>query len=144
MAQSRGFKIANLFAMFPRKCLRIFRDFARKMLLARSALESGTLVPPFRLELARDGAVALTPQGGVSTMGKQENADLKVGATRRDVRSRTPKPARAGGVSPAIEDRKSFCDVSAQVPRSAPSGCGLSNCAAGLSILAGPLTGTMP
>jgi hypothetical protein len=30
------------------------------MLLARSALECGTLVPFFRLELARAGAVALT------------------------------------------------------------------------------------
>ncbi|MGA2609731.1 MAG: hypothetical protein ABSH01_20005 [Terriglobia bacterium] len=31
--------------------------------------------PLLRLELARGDAVALTPQGGVSTMGKQENAD---------------------------------------------------------------------
>jgi len=29
-------------------------------------------------------AVALTPQGGVSRAGKQENADLKVGATKRE------------------------------------------------------------
>ncbi|MGO8735413.1 MAG: hypothetical protein ACLQVM_21760 [Terriglobia bacterium] len=39
------------------------------------------MLPFLLVELARPGAVALTPQGGVSTMGKQENADLKVGAT---------------------------------------------------------------
>jgi hypothetical protein len=65
------------------KTLRIFRDFARKMLLARSALECGSLLPLLRLELARADAIALTPQGGVSMMEKQENADLKVGATKR-------------------------------------------------------------
>jgi hypothetical protein len=33
-----------------------------------SVLECGSLLPLLRLELARDGAVVLTPQGGVSTM----------------------------------------------------------------------------
>jgi hypothetical protein len=50
----------------------VFRDFAGKTLLAPSALGCGSLPPLLRLELAQAADVALTPQGGVSTMGKQQ------------------------------------------------------------------------
>ena len=41
--------------------LRIFRDFAGKTLLARSALECGSLLPLLRLELARGAAGSKLP-----------------------------------------------------------------------------------
>ena len=47
----------------------------------KPALECGSLLPPLRLELARGAAVALTFRS--ARWEEQEDADLKVGATKR-------------------------------------------------------------
>ena len=64
------------------------------MLVARSGLECGTKVPFLRLEIARDGAVALTLHRGVSTMGKQENADPAMAGSALQGVCGTPRPSR--------------------------------------------------
>jgi hypothetical protein len=67
------------------------------------------LAAAFLRELARASGVALTPQGGVSTMGKQENARQLTGATKR-------QPAAAGRTPLA---------QAARPRRTAPCVCGL-------------------
>jgi hypothetical protein len=53
--------------------------------------------------VARGGAVALTPQGGVSTMGKQENADPALRGRRYKARWGGQRRSSRLAVRPSVQ-----------------------------------------